>query len=296
MKMATHPNPDSPRDVNTATTQHDSDTGTRRSDLEEKPAPARPLAPSGAAPDSPPNGGLVAWLQVVGGFLIYFSTWGLISAFPVLQTYYESGTLFEASSSNISWIGSIQSFLLQLTGVLSGPIYDRGYMRALLLAGSFLIVFGLMMLSLCTQYWQALLSQALCIGIGAGLLFVPTVSLIPTWFGTRVGLAVGIAASGSSIGGVVYPVVLSRLLAQVGFAWAVRAVGLSASSRWPPSRCRWPRSGCASGPARPSRAPPWTGRPSATCPSCSSRSPSSSSSSARPSCCSTSPSTRPTAA
>ncbi|SPQ23062.1 da59e35e-0929-4bb4-a766-8578070a362c [Thermothielavioides terrestris] len=226
--MATHPSPESPRDANTATIQHDSDTGTRRSDLEEKPAPARPLAPSAAAPDSPPDGGLVAWLQVVGGFLIYFSTWGLISAFPVFQAYYESGALFEASSSNISWIGSIQCFLLQLTGVLSGPIYDRGYMRALLLAGSILIVLGLMMLSLCTQYWQALLSQALCIGIGAGLLFVPTVSLIPTWFSTRVGLAVGIAASGSSIGGVVYPVVLSRLLAQVGFAWAVRAVGFVA--------------------------------------------------------------------
>ncbi|KAK4248262.1 riboflavin transporter MCH5 [Corynascus novoguineensis] len=207
---------------------HETDSSTKHSGSEKSAeAPGQPhrFLPS---PDAPPNGGLVAWLQVVGGFLIYFSTWGLLSSFPVFQTYYESGELFKASSANISWIGSIQSFLLQITGVIAGPLYDRGYLRSLLVTGSFLIVFGIMMLSLCTEYWQALLTQAFCIGIGAGLLFIPTVSLIPTWFDTRMGLAIGLAASGSSIGGVIYPIVFSRILPQVGFPWAVRAVGFIA--------------------------------------------------------------------
>ncbi|KAL2177498.1 uncharacterized protein P884DRAFT_200139, partial [Thermothelomyces heterothallicus CBS 202.75] len=108
----------------------------------------------------------------------------------LFQPYFETGKLFETSSSNISWIGSIQSFLLQLTGIIAGPLYDRGYLRFLLCTGSLLVVLGLMMLSLCTEYWQALLAQAFCLGIGAGLLFVPTVSLIPTWFSTRVVLAI----------------------------------------------------------------------------------------------------------
>ncbi|KAK4237898.1 riboflavin transporter MCH5 [Achaetomium macrosporum] len=211
----------------TAPAHHDSSNGVKQSDL-EKPAPAEPPAPPSTSPGPPPNGGLVAWLQVVGGFVLFFNTWGMLSTFPVFQTYYESGELFEASSANISWIGSIQCFLLQLTGLISGPVYDRGYLRLLLLAGSFLVVFGLMMLSLCTEYWQALLSQAFCVGIGAGLLFVPTVSLIPTWFSTRIGLAVGLASSGSSLGGVIYPIVLSRLIAQVGFPWAVRSVAFIA--------------------------------------------------------------------
>ena len=176
----------------------------------------------------PPDGGLVAWLQVVAGFMIFFNTWGMITAFSVFQTYYESGELFEASSSNISWIGSIQSFLLQLTGLIAGPIYDRGYLRLLLLTGSFMVVFGLMMLSMSTEYWQALLSQAFCVGIGGGLLFVPTVSVIPTWFSTNIGLAIGIASSGSSLGGVIYPIVLYRLISQVGFPWAVRCISFIA--------------------------------------------------------------------
>ncbi|KAJ5587825.1 uncharacterized protein N7459_003590 [Penicillium hispanicum] len=192
---------------------------------DEKP-PIPPEAPS--IPGPPPNGGLVAWLQVAAGFMLFFNTWGMINTFAVFQTYYESGELFEASSSNISWIGSIQCFLLQLTGLVAGPIYDRGHLRLLLITGSFMVVFGLMMLSLCTQYWQALLAQAFCIGIGGGLLFTPTVSLIPTWFSTRIGLAVGIASSGSSLGGIIYPIALYRLISQIGFPWAVRCIGFIA--------------------------------------------------------------------
>ncbi|KAJ3528442.1 hypothetical protein NM208_g10198 [Fusarium decemcellulare] len=210
---------------NGTTNTHISDTDTKeRSHLDKFLSSQNPI---GGEPE-PPNGGLVAWLQVAAGFVLFFNTWGMISAFSVFQTYYESGELFETSSSNISWIGSIQCFLLQLTGLIAGPVYDRGYLRLLLATGSFMIVFGLMMLSLCTQYWQALLSQAFCVGIGAGLLFVPTVSVIPTWFSTHIGLAVGIASSGSSLGGVIYPIVLYRLISRVGFPWAVRSIAFIA--------------------------------------------------------------------
>ncbi|KAI1179216.1 major facilitator superfamily domain-containing protein [Nemania sp. FL0916] len=65
-------------------------------------------------------------------------------------------------------------------------------------------------------------------GIGAGLLFTPTVSLLPTYFSHRIGLAVGLASSGSSLGGVIYPIVLSKLIGQIGFPWAVRTIGFIA--------------------------------------------------------------------
>ena len=125
---------------------------------------------------------------------------GILNTFGIYQTYYESGQLFDSNSSNISWIGSIQSYLLLLVGAVTGPIYDAGHFKALVVTGSFLIVFGHMMLSLCHEFYQALLAQAFCVGIGAGCLFVPSVSLMPTYFTTRIATAIGIAASGSSIG------------------------------------------------------------------------------------------------
>ncbi|KAK9774164.1 putative Monocarboxylate permease [Seiridium cardinale] len=221
--------------------------------LKEEAAPAKPnshIAPAerlvtdtkkqldSTKPSAPPNGGLAAWLQPQASSS-FSNTWGMISAFVVFQNYYESGELFQASSTETSCIGFIQCFLLQLTGLIAGPIYDRGYLRLLLVAGSLMVVFGMMMLSLSTEYWQALLAQAFCVGIAAGLLFVPTVSLIPTWFSTRIGFAVGIASSGSSLGGILYPIMLYRLISQVGFTWAVRCVGCTSLEQdWSPLRRR----------------------------------------------------------
>ncbi|KAJ4334815.1 hypothetical protein N0V95_009073 [Ascochyta clinopodiicola] len=172
-----------------------------------------------------PNGGLWAWLQVLGGFFLLFNSWGIVNTFGSYQAYYETTLLPSSSPSSISWIGSIQAFLLLEVGALTGPIYDAGYFRELLLFGSFMLVFGQMMLSLCTSYWQVLLAQAFCIGIGTGALFVPSVAILSTYFSTKIGMAIGIAAAGSSFGGVVYPIVFHNLLPRIGFAWTTRVLG-----------------------------------------------------------------------
>ncbi|KAF2164378.1 hypothetical protein M409DRAFT_67893 [Zasmidium cellare ATCC 36951] len=122
----------------------------------------------------------------------------------------------------------MQAFLLLIMGVFAGPIYDRGYLRLLLISGAFLVVFGHMMLSLCHAYWEIILAQGVVIGVGTGLLFVPCVAINAQYFSTRLGLAVGIATAGSSLGGVIYPIVLYRLINEIGFAWAVRIEGFLA--------------------------------------------------------------------
>lgn len=58
----------------------------------------------------------------------------------------------------------------------------------------------MMMTSIAREYWEIMLAQAFCIGLGAGCLFVPGVSILPTYFSTRKALATGIAVSGSSLG------------------------------------------------------------------------------------------------
>ncbi|KAL2049322.1 hypothetical protein ABVK25_010419 [Lepraria finkii] len=79
------------------------------------------------------NGGLIAWLQVLGAFCLFFTSWGIVNSFGVYQTYYENDLLSATStSSQISWIGSIQAFLLVVIGVVTGPIFDQGYLQPLL--------------------------------------------------------------------------------------------------------------------------------------------------------------------
>jgi MFS family permease len=150
---------------------------------------------------------------------------GVINTWGAYQTYYEQELLVGTSSSTIAWIGSLQSFLLMMIGVITGPLFDAGYFRALISFAAFLLPFGLMMTSLATKYWQLILSQGVCVGLAAGCLFVPSVAILPQYFRKKKGLANGLAASGSSIGGVVYPIMFDQLQKKVSFAWATRALG-----------------------------------------------------------------------
>lgn len=106
-------------------------------------------------------------------------------------------------------------------------------------------VFGLMMASISHEYYQFLLAQGVCSALGAGFLFWPTMNCVQTWFARRRALAIGIAVSGSGLGGVCFPIAVERMIAEIGFAWAMRTcafiilalcvvINLTVKSRIPP--------------------------------------------------------------
>ena len=175
----------------------------------------------------PPDVGVQPWVQVAAGFLLMFNAWGIVLSFGTFQTYYTSdnGLQDDNSPSNVAWIGSIQTFLLLFGGALGGVYFDMGYFRQMLVVGTFLIVLGMMTLSIATKYYQALLAQGVCVGIGMGLLLVPSVGLPSTWFVKHRGIAVGIVSSGASVAGIVLPITLRSLISSVGFPWAARTLG-----------------------------------------------------------------------
>lgn len=178
---------------------------------------------SGKSLGPPPDGGFQAWSQVALAHFVIFNTWGYINSFGVFQTYYTQ-TLGHPPS-DISWVGSIQIFLLFFIGTFSGRATDAGYFKVTLAVGATLEVFCIFMTSLCTKYWQLFLAQGLGQGIGCGLMFCPTLALISTYFVKNRGIAIGIAASGSATGGLVFPAVIMRMLPTVGYGWTVRTLG-----------------------------------------------------------------------
>jgi MFS family permease len=111
---------------------------------------------------------------------------------------------------------------------MSGPLFDLGYFRSMLIIGNFLVVFGIMMLSLSTTYWQVFLSQGVCMGLGAGLLYIPSLALVGVWFSRKRALAMGIVMSGIAVGGVIYIIMFDRLTKSAGFPVAIRAIGFVA--------------------------------------------------------------------
>ncbi|EIW53756.1 MFS general substrate transporter [Trametes versicolor FP-101664 SS1] len=196
-----------------------------RSDLVEKPEDAEPQPPD----LTPPDGGLTAWLTVAGAWMVQFSTFGYLNAFGVYQDYYTRTFLSHVSPSNISWIGSVQLFLMYAPAVFVGSAFDSGYFHYVQITGSCLLVFSIFMLSLVQpdQYYQVFLAQGLGIGLGVGLLFLPSLSIVAHHFRRRRALATGLVVSGASCGGIVYPILLNHLFEnpKMGFANGVRVSG-----------------------------------------------------------------------
>lgn len=184
--------------------------------------------PIPANDNSIPNGGLLAWIQVVGAFFLLFNTSGIVNSFGVFQTYYESNIMPDENPSRISWVGSLQGCLVLFIGALTGPLFDLGYFRVLMVGGTLMLVFGMMMTSICHEYWQFMLAQSVCFGLGGACLFVPGMAIVSTYFSTRRALAIGFVACGSSIGAVVYSVAFRNLVNKLGFPWTQRIFGFIA--------------------------------------------------------------------
>jgi MFS family permease len=191
----------------------------------------------------PPNEDLKAWSQAIfallvsiylnikpitrsySQFKVCFNTWGYIQSFGTWQAHY-TATLPQ-SASTISWIGSVQIFLLFGVGLFSGRALDAGIFRPIIFVGLALQLVGIFMTSAVPlKFWHILLSQGVAQGIGNGLLLCPTMALLGTYFERNRALAFGIAASGSSFGGIIYPLIVGSLLPKLGFPWTVRVCGL----------------------------------------------------------------------
>ena len=173
-------------------------------------------------PSQFPDGGAQAWLCVAGGSAALFCSFGWINAVGVFQNYYQTGPLREYTPSTVGWIVSTEVFFMLFMSPWVGLIFDNFGPRPLLLAGTFLHVFGLMMTSLATKYYQFFLAQSICSAIGASMIFGPGMTCVTTWFFKKRGMAIGLTAAGSSLGGVLFPIVVSRMIPRTGFPWAMR--------------------------------------------------------------------------
>ncbi|KAL2783872.1 MFS general substrate transporter [Aspergillus keveii] len=220
----------------------------------------RALGWSGLATDQPrmdntviptvddfPEGGVEAWLVVLGCWCGMFCTFGLVNCIGVFEAYYISdrGPLHRYSQGNVSWITSFQAWGIPFGGILVcntlfpsgrfhldwltsnvqfGPLFDRFGPRWILTAGALAYVFGLMMISLSDKYYQIFLSQGIVAAFGSSAVFNCCTASVISWFKRRRAFAFGIMVSGSSLGGVIMPIMMNKLIPRLGFPWTIRIV------------------------------------------------------------------------
>lgn len=173
-----------------------------------------------------PEGGFRAWSVVFGTSCILFCTFGYANAFGVYQEYYGTHQLQNKTPSTISWIGSLQIFFLFGGSLIGGPLFDR-FGAKVLWPPAITYIFSVMMTSICKEFWQFLLAQGILGGFCMGMSMGPAMAAVGQYFHKKRGAAMGISVAGSSLGGIIFPIALSKMLhnPSLGFGWTVRILG-----------------------------------------------------------------------
>lgn len=107
--------------------------------------------------------------------------------------------------------------------LFGGPLFDR-FGAKTLWPPALIYLFSVFMTSLCTKYYQFMLAQGVLGGIAMGMTMAPCMAATGQYFHKNRGAALGLAIGGSSIGGVIFPIALSKLLSHesLGFGWTIR--------------------------------------------------------------------------
>ncbi|KAI1390740.1 MFS general substrate transporter [Hypoxylon trugodes] len=176
--------------------------------------------------DDYPDGGSVAWRQVIAGHFINCMACGYGAAFGIYQLYYTES--LKLPSAQISWIGSVQIFLNNVICTVAGRLADAGYARETVIGGSLIALLGTFMTSLATEYWQIFLAQGVCTGLGLGLMYMPAITIVASYFKKRRALALAISSAGTGTGSIIFPAAVQYLVPKIGFPWAVRCAGFVA--------------------------------------------------------------------
>ncbi|CCH60584.1 hypothetical protein TBLA_0D00760 [Henningerozyma blattae CBS 6284] len=178
-----------------------------------------------------PEGGKQAWIAVFGCFCGFVACFGLLNSLGAIETQIQKYQLADESSSTIGWIFSLQLFFTYTSCILSGTYFDRNGFKVPVIIGTVLHVGGLFGAANSTKLWHFILSFAICVGIGNGILMSPLVSAPCHYFNKRRGLATSLSTVGGSIGGAIYPIILRELFNKThpndpnyGYCWGVRTL------------------------------------------------------------------------
>lgn len=80
------------------------------------------------------------------------------------------------------------------------------------------------MISISDRYYQIFLSQGIVATFGSSAVFNCCTASVLSWFKRRRAYAFGIMVSGSSLGGVIMPIMMNKLIPRFGFPWTIRIV------------------------------------------------------------------------
>ena len=168
-------------------------------------------------------------MVAVAGLVANAACWGTMNSFG---TFLDSMTdEFDASLGATALIYALPTFVLFMTGVVTGALADTYGPRRLVAAGAVLAGAGLLATAHASSLPLAIAAYGLGLGLGMACFLVPMTACIGGWFVRRRAVAQGLSAAGAGLGTLVVVPTARWLIDAYGWrrAYEILAVTVFAS-------------------------------------------------------------------
>lgn len=177
----------------------------------------------------PPDGGW-GWLVLTAAMLVNIIIAGVIKSFGIFIVYLEDA--FDLKPPQLLWIPAITYFLYSFLGPASSILSIQYSFRFVTIIGGAFVALGMTLIFVINSVPALFLTYGVLVGIGAGLAFPATVYIVNSYFWKRRGLANGLCVSGSAIGSILFPPLITFLITEYSFRGASLILGALTLNIW----------------------------------------------------------------
>ena len=166
------------------------------------------------------------WVVVGAAFTLMFVGFGAAYSFAAFFTTFEAE--FGASRGHIALVFSLAAFAWFACGAPGGVLADRFGPRRVAAAGVACLAAALALASVAGSVTMLYVTYSIGIGLGVGLVYVPSVGAVQPWFAANRAAASGLAVAGIGAGNIAGPLLAAWWIDL--FGWRGAYLALAAAS------------------------------------------------------------------
>ncbi|XP_017764486.1 PREDICTED: monocarboxylate transporter 10 [Eufriesea mexicana] len=178
----------------------------------------------------PPDGGLRAWMILIGSFVINGILFSVINTYSLIylelqKRLLESGET--AASSKAALVGSLTIGTTFFLSPISGILTDKIGIQTTTFLGGALASGGMFLSSILSSKVTLLyLTYGVMYGLGASLAYTPSLAILGHYFKRYLGLVNGIVTAGSSVFTTLMPYLIEVILRRFGLEGTLRFLAM----------------------------------------------------------------------
>jgi MFS family permease len=164
------------------------------------------------------------WVVVAAAFTLMFVGFAAAYCFAAFFSAFQAE--FDASRGDVALVFSVAAFLWFLLGAPGGMAADRFGPRRVAALGVACLAIALWLASRAESVAALCATYSIGIGLGVGLVYVPSVGAVQPWFAANRALASGIAIAGIGAGNIAGPLLAAWWIGLYGWRGAYVAMAL----------------------------------------------------------------------